>query len=217
MSEEQRRGEATSRSITPLTIREFTAPAAMRGYDRETVDEFLQEVAGSYEAVVNDLDKLERRVLELESLLDESEPAWADETDGATSMEVLRHELRTYREREHAVGSALLVAQKAASELRSNAEQEADAIRTATAEEILTVRSAAREEAESIVLEAHREAKKIEEEVSAERSVFEEELDRLRSLKEATRQDLSEFLSQALRGLESSDARNRAPESESSG
>jgi DivIVA domain-containing protein len=214
MSEEQRRGEATSRSITPRAVREFTAPAALRGYDRDAVDEFLKEVAVSYEVALEDLDTLERRLLELESLSDESEPFWADETDDATSVEVLRRELRTYREREHAVGAALVVAQKTASELRSTAEKEAEAIRMTTAEESESLRSAAREEADSIMLEAHREAKKVEEEASSECSVFEEELDRLRSLKEATRQDLSEFLSQALRGLEESGGDDRGSVSE---
>lgn len=48
------------------------------------------------------------------------------------------------------------------------------------------------------------QAKKIEEEAASERSVFEAELDRLRALKESTQEDLSQFLSQALRALDES-------------
>jgi cell division initiation protein len=204
MPEEQRREEGVTGFVSPRTVREFTAPAAIRGYDRDTVDEFLEDVAISYEFALKDLKALERRIVDLESVSDESEPSWADETDSATSIEALRRELRTYREREHAVGGALLVAQKAATELRSSAEKEAEGIRAAAAEEIEALRMAAREEAESIVRDARLQAKEIEKEASSERSVFEEELDRLRSLKEAARQDLSEFLAQALRGLEQS-------------
>ena len=214
MSEEQRREEVARLSVSPRDVREFTAPAAIRGYDRDTVDDFLKEVAASYEVVHDDLERLERRLLELESVSDESDPSWADETDDATSVEALRRELRRYREREHAIGAALLVAQKAASELHSSAEQEVEALRRAAAEESERQRLAAKEDAERIVVDARLQAKKIEEEASSERSVFEEELDRLRSLKEATRQDLSEFLAQALRGLEDDEAAASAAKTE---
>ena len=210
MSEEQRREETASPSVSPRDVREFTAPSAMRGYDRDTVDGFLKEVAASYEGVVEELETLERRLLELESVSDENEPSWADETDEATSIEALRRELRAYREREHAVGAALVVAQKATTELRSKAEEEVEALRSAAAKELERQRVAVKEDAERIVNDARLQALKIEEEASSERSVFEEELDRLRSLKEATRQDLSEFLAQALHGLEESGPDNQA-------
>ena len=213
MSEEYRPGGATSRSVSPRTVREFTAPAVIRGYDRDAVDNFMKEVAVSYEIAVRDLDALQRRLHELESYSDESAP-WADETDDATSVEILRREIRKYREREHAVGAAFVSAQKTANELRSKAEREAEAIRAGIDDELEGLRSAAREEAERIVLEARVQAKKIEEEAANERSVFEQELDRLRSLKEATRQDLSEFLAQALHGLEESVGDDRAQASE---
>jgi DivIVA domain-containing protein len=213
MSEEQRPQEPTSRSVSPRTVREFTAPAAIRGYDRDTVDDFLKEVAASYEVTLRDLETLRRRLVDLERVSDESDPSWADETDDATSREALRRELRTYREREHAVGAALLVAQKAAAQVRSRAEKEAEALRSAAAEELERQRVAAKEEAERIILDARVQAKKIEEEASSERSVFEAELERLRSLKEATRQDLSEFLAQALRGLEESAPEDQVPAS----
>jgi len=176
-------------SITPPAIREFMAPAVIRGYDRDTVDAFLQEAA--YEVAVNDLAAAERRVHQLETLC-------------ATGMEVLQRELRTYREREHAVGAALVVAQQVASELRSKAEQDAEAIRSAAATDVEGLRSAAKGEAESIIAQARLQATKIEEDASSARSMFEGELERLRSLKEATQHDLAEFLAQALRGLQES-------------
>jgi DivIVA domain-containing protein len=210
MSEEQRREEPTSRSVSPRTVREFTAPAAIRGYDRDTVDDFLKEVAASYEVALRDVETLQRRLSELQRVSDESDPSWADETDDATSIEALRRELRKYREREHAVGAALVVAQKNAAALRSKAEKEAEALRSAAAEVLEHQRDAAKEEAERIVADARLQAKKIQEEASSERSLFEEELNRLRSLKEATRQDLSEFLTEALRGLEESASDDQA-------
>jgi cell division septum initiation protein DivIVA len=203
MGDEQRRGDPTTRSVSPRTVREFTAPAAIRGYHRDTVDDFLKEVAGSYEATLRELETLRRRLLEVERVSDESDPAWADETDDDTSIEVLRRELRKYREREHAVGAALVVAQRAAKELRWGAERELKALRKEAVE-------TAQEDAERIVLEAHVRAKKIEVEAASERSVFEAELDRLRTLKEAAEQDLSQFLAQALRGLEESGPADQA-------
>jgi DivIVA domain-containing protein len=202
MSEEKWRAGGTTRSITPQRIRAFTAPVVRRGYDREAVDGFLNEVAATYEVTAHDLATIEQRMLELETASDQSAAPWPDDGDGATGMEALQRELRTYREREHAVAAALVVAQQAASELRSKAEKEADAIRTAAAADVETLRSAANEEAESIVLEARLQTRKIEEDASSERTAFEREVERLRSLKEATRQDLSEFLTQALRGLQ---------------
>jgi DivIVA domain-containing protein len=210
MSEEQRREESTSRSVSPRTVREFTAPAAIRGYDRDTVDDFLKEVAASYEGALREIETLQRRLAEVQRASDESDPSWADETDGATNIEALRRELRRYREREHAVGAALVVAQKSAAALRSKAAKEAEALRSAAAEVLEHQRDAAKEEAARIVADARVQAKKIEEEASAERSVFEEELNRLRSLKEATRQDLSQFLTQALRGLDQSASDDQA-------
>jgi DivIVA domain-containing protein len=206
MSEQKQHAEAAP-SITPRTIREFTAPVVLRGYDRDSVDEFLQDVATLYEHALNDVVRLERRVIELETFPDQTLPAWADKDggDGATSTEVLRRELQTYREREHAVAAALVIAQQAASELRSNAEKEAEAIRLAAATDVDGVRAAAQEEAHRIVLEARQQAQKVDEEASAEQSRLERELERLRSLTQATRQDLSEFLKQALSGLQDGD------------
>ena len=201
MSEAKARRDEASRDAA---LPEFTAPTAFRGYDRDAVDAFLQTVTAKYQGVVDELKVLRRRVDELESLTGESAPSWADETDNGTSVEMLRRELRMYREREHAVGATLIVAQKAASEVLSNAEQDLEDLRAAVSQEIEGMRAAAKEEAKNIVQEAHREAQKIEAEVTSERSLVEQELDRLRSLKDATRQDLSEFLAQALHGLESS-------------
>jgi DivIVA domain-containing protein len=201
MSDEKLRAGGTTRSITPQRIRAFTAPVVRRGYDRDAVDGFLNEVAATYEVTVQNLATTERRMLELEAASDQSAAPWPDR-DGATGMEALQRELRTYRERELAVAAALVVAQQAASELRSKAEKEVEAIRTAAAADVEALRSAAKEEAESIVLEARLQTRKIEEEASSERTAYEREVERLRSLKEATRQDLSEFLTQALRGLQ---------------
>jgi cell division septum initiation protein DivIVA len=204
MSEGKGRPAGAARSISPRTIREFTAPAVIRGYDRDVVDGFLKEVATTYERAVNDLAALERRVRELETAADQSVPPWVDidDGDGPTGVDALKRELQTYREREHAVAAALVVAQKGANDLRAEAEKDAERIRMAVAADVEELRSAAKEEAESIVVEARLQAKKIEEEASADRSAFERELERLRLLKEATRQDLSEFLTQALRGLQ---------------
>jgi DivIVA domain-containing protein len=209
---EQKRNSGTAHSITARTIREFSAPPAVRGYDRGAVDAFLSDVADSYEHALNVLATYERRVLELETVTQQSAPPRADEAggDGALNSEALHRELQYYREREHAVAAALVVAQQAASEIRSKAEQEAEEIRTATATALDGLHTAAQEEADRIVSEARLRAKKIDDEASADRSAFERELERLRSLKEATRQDLSEFLTQALSGLQETGDDDRA-------
>src|SRR5438034_4213348 len=95
---EQKQHTRAAPSITPRTIREFAAPAALRGCDRDSVDQFLPDVAASHGHALNDVVRLERRVVELGTLPDETLPPWADGVggDGATSTQALRRELEAY-------------------------------------------------------------------------------------------------------------------------
>ncbi len=53
--------------ITPLDIRKHSFPRRLHGYDRDEVDAFLQMVAGDYEGLVRESERLRKQVVELET------------------------------------------------------------------------------------------------------------------------------------------------------
>ncbi len=53
--------------ITPLDIRKHGFPRRLHGYDRDEVDAFLQMVAGDYEGLVRETERLRKHVVELET------------------------------------------------------------------------------------------------------------------------------------------------------
>jgi cell division initiation protein len=73
-----------------------------RGYAREGVDALLEEIASSYEQVWLERDELRSRVTELE------------------------RDLASFRETEHVLTETLVTAQRAAEDVRSEAEKEAE-------------------------------------------------------------------------------------------
>lgn len=57
--------------ITPLDIRNHVFPRRLQGYDREEVDAFLRMVAGDYETVLGELQRMRDRVSQLEERVQE--------------------------------------------------------------------------------------------------------------------------------------------------
>lgn len=91
--------------LTPVDITNKRFRRALRGYRSSEVDEFLAEVGADYEAVVVENARLREQVAQMQE------------------------ELERYRSIEEAMKEALVLAQRTADELRTNAHREAEIIR----------------------------------------------------------------------------------------
>jgi DivIVA domain-containing protein len=202
-------------TITPMAIRNFAPPTALAGYDRKTVDAFLQELATRYEQAVRESDSLRQRAQALEASLRDAE-AVSSNGDLASEASELAEELASFRRREQSIGAALLVAEEAAARIRAEAEGKVEAIRTAATDDAEAIRTAANDDAEAVRAKAQEEANKlvseartfaeqIERDATAKWVAYEEKLEGLKSLHETTREDLATFLLEALQRLRQSD------------
>lgn len=90
--------------LTPLDVRRYEFGVAFRGYDKERVDQFREQVA-------DELERLTRLSQDL---------------DGKTRS--FHEQLRAYRERDKALNEALITAQELRAEIREQAEREAQVI-----------------------------------------------------------------------------------------
>jgi cell division initiation protein len=90
--------------LTPVEIRHVTLKRQFRGYERKHVDELLVEVITSFEEV------------------------WRERADLADRVEHLEGELERYRELEGLLRATLVSAERAAGELREQAQKESDLI-----------------------------------------------------------------------------------------
>jgi len=90
--------------VTPLDIMGAEFPGAFRGFDRDAVRTFLQQLAASLENLVRERGELRQKIHHLEE------------------------ELSTYRQRESALQEALVAAQRSADETVEHSRQEAQNI-----------------------------------------------------------------------------------------
>ena len=183
-----------------MAIRNFAPPTALAGYDRKTVDAFLKEVAARYEHAVEESNSLRRQVQALEKSRSDAQTVSPD-GDLAAHASALEEELASLRQREQAIGAALLVAEEAAARIRAEAERDVEATRTTANEHAEAVRAKSQEEANKLVSDARKLAEQIEQDATANRSEHEQELERLKTLHETTREDLATFLLEALHRL----------------
>jgi cell division initiation protein len=91
-------------ALTPVEIRHAKLSRALLGYAREDVDRLLEEVISSFEEV------------------------WRERADLADRVEQLEAELARYRELEGLLRATLVTAERAAGELREQAQKESDLI-----------------------------------------------------------------------------------------
>jgi cell division initiation protein len=91
-------------NVSPLDLRQQRFHTAFRGFDRVEVTSFLQAVADDYEAALRETDRLRQDVARTEALLEE------------------------HREHEKDLKTTLLAAQKLASDIAANADNEAQRI-----------------------------------------------------------------------------------------
>ena len=88
--------------ITPQDIREKAFDRAVRGYDMETVDEFLDEIADDYTTLVKENNSLKSK------------------------MRVLVEKIEEYRQTEDSMRLALLSAQKMSAQIEAEAKERAE-------------------------------------------------------------------------------------------
>jgi cell division initiation protein len=87
-------------AVMPLDVRQARFESAMRGYDREAVNQFLEQAAECFEQALRENDRLRQEVVRLE---------------GALSQ---------YHQLEGSLKNTLMSAQKLADDMRENATQE---------------------------------------------------------------------------------------------
>jgi DivIVA domain-containing protein len=88
--------------LTPLDVRRYEFGTALRGYDRERVNQFREQVA-------EEMERLARLNQDLDA-----------------KARSFHEQLRAFRERDKALNEALVSAQQLRAELRDQAEREAD-------------------------------------------------------------------------------------------
>jgi cell division initiation protein len=91
-------------ALTPVEIRHAKLARSMFGYRRDDVDRLLEDVISSFEDV------------------------WRERADLTDRVEQLEAELGRYRDLEGLLRATLVTAERAASELREQAQREADLI-----------------------------------------------------------------------------------------
>jgi pSer/pThr/pTyr-binding forkhead associated (FHA) protein len=138
----------------------------MRGYDRETVDQCMQQLQDRLAGAEQTIWQLTEQLAEAQRSAG-SRPAEAPPADShlEAELEAARGQVREYAEREAAIHRALIVAQRAADEVRATAAAEAEQIRQAARAEAAALRAdteqaqaAARAELEAIAAQARRDA-----------------------------------------------------------
>lgn len=88
--------------ITPLEIQNQEFRKALRGYNEEEVDQFLDRVVRDYETLFKENHELKETISELEE------------------------KMKSYRDLEDTLQKTLILAQKTAEDIKANAEKEAE-------------------------------------------------------------------------------------------
>jgi cell division initiation protein len=119
-------------TITPVELNHIQLKRGLRGYRRHDVDQLIEEIERSFEAV------------------------WRERAEYADRIEQLQSELTRHRDLETLLRTTLVTAEKSAHELKAQAKREADLVlEEAHAEARATTRAAAAER-ERLLAEARK-------------------------------------------------------------
>lgn len=91
-------------AITPVEISNKEFPIRMRGYDRDSVDDFLDKIVQEFEVLIKENANLRDQV------------------------EMLTQRLEQYRSLEETINKTLVIAQESAEEIKANAQRKADLV-----------------------------------------------------------------------------------------
>ena len=119
-------------SYTPVELRHVPVRRRLFGYDRDSVQEILNEVADSFENV------------------------WRNRAELADRVEALEEELDALRARERALSNTLVAAEQAADDVRERARREAELIVAEAHAEARSVMHAGQGERERLLAEVRR-------------------------------------------------------------
>jgi cell division initiation protein len=100
--------------ITPLDIRKHSFPRRLHGYDRDEFDAFLQMLAGDYEGLVRETERLHKQVVQLETRVKDLSANEAILQETLTTAQRLSDDLKrtAAREAEVQLGQAEIKAEK---------------------------------------------------------------------------------------------------------
>jgi DivIVA domain-containing protein len=112
--------------LTPLDVRRYDFRTALRGYEREHVDQFREQVA-------TELERLGRLTSDLEA-----------------KTRSFAEQLKSFRERDQALNEALVSAQQLRNEMKQQAEKESELILREARAEAARIMDAARGNVRSI-------------------------------------------------------------------
>jgi cell division initiation protein len=164
--------------LDPDDLARIRIPRRLRGYDPGEIDYLLERLQASYAEVTLERDKLRERIEAVERELDEG---------------------RALRER---VSDALVDAERAAEEVRTEAQREAAATLAKATEEAEQTRTRAEEQADQTRTRAEEEAEATLARAAAERSQVENEVERLRMVESEMHAGYRAFLLSALQLLD---------------
>jgi cell division initiation protein len=180
--------------IAPAEVQDQKLRASLRGYDRRSVEKLLASVVASYEQVWRERDQLGKRVEQLEK------------------------ELAPLRDAEHELRDILVTAERAATEIRAQAEREAavfveqaKAKSKANENAAAALRAQATADAEALLEQARAKVKASQSTMKAQQTRLKNEVERLKTLEDELQEKLRSFLRSGLQLVEDRKATNPTP------
>jgi DivIVA domain-containing protein len=119
-------------TYSPVEIRHVRLTRGLLGYKRKAVDQLLEEVVESFETV------------------------WRERADLSDELERLQGELSHHREHEQLLRTTLMSAERAAGDMKEQAQREADTILTEARAEARSITRQARADLEQLAGDARR-------------------------------------------------------------
>ena len=189
-------------AITPADIEKKTFSTALRGYDLDEVDDFLDEMVVAVRELETELADARARIAELER-----------DPDAAAAAAPVIAPIAAPAIDEGAVGRALVAAQQAADRLLEEARVEADRKLSETQSEADRLLEGARTEADTFAKDRDERKAAIEAEMSELNNLVSGVRTRLAMLATAVADKLDE-MDAVVAGSKNGDSAHRAPEGE---
>ncbi|MEK6275810.1 MAG: DivIVA domain-containing protein [Actinomycetota bacterium] len=171
--------------IAPAEVQDHKLTSRLRGYNRRAVEKLLASVVASYEQVWRERDQLGKRVEQLEA------------------------ELGPLRDAEHELRDVLITAERAATEIRAQAEREAAALleqakaKSAAQESAASkIRDQAALDAEALLEQARAKSKASQTAMKAHQTRLKNEVERLQKVEQELHANLRSFLRSGLQLVE---------------
>lgn len=180
--------------IAPYEVQEQKLKRRLRGYHRASVETLLQSVVSSYEHVWRERDQLRARVDQLEK------------------------ELAPLREAEDQLRDVLVTAERAASEVRTQAARDAETLLEQAREKskaqesaVAELRAQAALDAEALLEQAREKGKAQQSAVKAQQTRLKDEIERLKAVEHEVQANLRSFVRSANELLDDRNATSASP------